>query len=50
MNELGNVRNGGERNGYAVVGDGMFRSSTEISRETSAAADFDAIAEDSEPS
>ena len=32
-----NVLNRGERNGSRVVGDGMFRSSIEISRETSAA-------------
>jgi hypothetical protein len=36
MNELGNVRNQAWRNGDAVAGDGMFRSSIERSRETSA--------------
>jgi hypothetical protein len=33
MNELGNVRNRAWRNGYVVVGDGMFGSSIERSRE-----------------
>jgi len=33
MNELGNVRNRAWRNGDAVVGDGMVRSSNELSRE-----------------
>lgn len=36
MNELGNVRNRAWRNGDAVVGDGMFGSSIERSREISA--------------
>jgi hypothetical protein len=36
VNKCGNVPNRGERNGSRVVGDGMFRSSIEISRETSA--------------
>jgi len=33
MNELGDVLNRAWRNGSRVVGDGMFRSSIEISRE-----------------
>lgn len=36
VNERGNVLNRGERNGSSVAGDGMFRSSIEISREASA--------------
>ena len=36
MNELGSVRNRAWRNGDAVVGDGMFGSSIERSREISA--------------